>query len=106
MIWVYINYPNRRITIHGSPACGAVMRHGKPHQRVVRIGPGNLDEELERFIAGRHRFASGADVNDMWLAVGLGDEARELEVMERIRRLLGELYTPLATVVPQEHCCH
>lgn len=104
MIRVYVNYPNLNITIHSNPACGNLRQQHKQNQRVVSITTSSLTTELIRFERKEYKFGSQADINDMWLAIDLGDSIFEVAVTEHIRKILASHYTPFSRIKAEEHC--
>lgn len=104
MLSAYINYPNSQITVHAKSGCAAVHQQHKKDQRIVRLDLGSLSRELNRLAMKEYRFASQAETNDMWLEVNFGDQTFEKAVVEYVRTLLAQHYTPFARIKVDEHC--
>ncbi|MDD9800827.1 MAG: hypothetical protein OXU29_10290 [Gammaproteobacteria bacterium] len=102
MLTVYFNFPNRLITIHRDNACQHIQKNQKPNQRKVDINSNNVDAELQRF--NEYRFGSKREINDMWVSVCLGDEASEIEVINKIKKILGGRYKPFRDAEISRHC--
>ncbi len=104
MIKAYFNYPNTHITVHGDLHCGEIQKMAKTGQRLVLIEPRSVSFELQRFLSKEYRFASVAGLNDIWLAVDFQDQDFELAVIEHVRRLIANHYSPFAGVRINPHC--
>lgn len=104
MLKAYINYPNPHVTIHDDAGCAAIRQQHKEGQRLVRLDISSLSTELKRFKANDYRFGSTAETNDMWLEVDFADPAFERAVVEYVRKLLAEHYTPFGQVGVEQHC--
>jgi len=104
MLKAYINYPNPHITLHGGGGCGSVQQQRKSGQRVVRLDVGSLSTELNRFVKKEYRFGADPETNDMWLELNFGDSAFEKAVVEYVRTLLSQHYTPFARIKVDQHC--
>jgi len=104
MLKAYINYPNPHITIHGDAGCADIRKQHKEGQRLVRLDVASLSTELKRFKAKDYRFGSAAGTNDMWLEVDFADHAFERAIVEYVRKLLAEHYTPFGQVGVEQHC--
>lgn len=104
MMKAYINYPNPHVTIHAKVGCATIQQQHKKGQRVVRLDIGTLSRELNRFAMKEHRFGAQAETNDMWLEVNLGDTTFERAVVEYVKTLLAQHYTPFARIKIDEHC--
>ncbi len=90
--------------LHGQSTCGQIAKMGKPGQRRILINRELIGDELRRFAAKEHRFGADASVNDIWLAVDFADAAFEEAVVEHVHRLIGEHYSPFASVTIEKHC--
>jgi hypothetical protein len=101
---VYVNYPNPHITIHADRNCGSLHQQHKENQRVVSIDRSTLSSELIRFAEKGYRFGAQAENNDMWLDVSFQDDAFERAVVEYIRKLLAQYYSPFAKAKVDQHC--
>jgi hypothetical protein len=104
MVKVYINYPNPHISLHRKAGCGNIRQQQKAGQRIVHLNIASLSAELKRFKARDYRFGADAQTNDMWLEIDFNDPEFERAVIEYIRRLLAEHYTPFRRVVIETHC--
>ncbi|MDD9815293.1 MAG: hypothetical protein OXU31_04845 [Gammaproteobacteria bacterium] len=102
MLTVYFNYPNSYISIHGNSDCGEIPYVPKPNQREVDIHSKNVDTALQRF--NEYRFGATAERNDMWVSVCLGDMASEMEVINKIKKILGGRYKPFRDAKISRHC--
>ena len=104
MLRAYVNYPNAQVTIHREGSCASVRQRNKEGQRTVRLNIRALSSELGKFSDKAYRFASEADLNDMWLELDFKDEKFERAVFEYLRLLLAQHYKPFAGVKVSEHC--
>ena len=104
MLSAYINYPNAQVTVHRDGSCASVRQRNKEGQRTVRLNIRTLSSELGKFSDKAYRFASEADLNDMWLDVDFNDETFERSVVDYVRSLLGQHYKPFAGVKVSGHC--
>jgi hypothetical protein len=104
MLTAYINYPNAHVTIHAALDCANIQQQDKQDQRVIRLSTETLSPELARFEAKEYRFGSDQSTNDMWLYVDFSDAQFERAVVEHIRRILAQYYSPFARVRIDEHC--
>jgi hypothetical protein len=104
MIRVYINYPTSRVVVHADQGCVYFRRPEEPGHRFVKINPSTIVEELQRFCGKAYSFASVAEKNALWLEVDFGTRDFEALVVEHVRRLLAEHYTPFASAEVQFHC--
>lgn len=104
MIKAYFNYPNTHITIHRDLNCGEIQKMAKTGQRLVLIDPDSVSLEPQRFFSRQYRFASVAGLNDIWLTVDFRDGDFELAVVEHVRRLVAQHYSPFAGVRLNPHC--
>jgi hypothetical protein len=104
MINVYINYPNKKFSVHFDPACGSIRSHDKPEQRVVELNHKRATTELLKFANGQHKFASEKEFNDMWVIVDFDDADFERDVVDHVWRLLAKKYSPFRGINIDEHC--
>jgi hypothetical protein len=56
------------------------------------VRPASITDELGRFKSGDHRFASQAELNDMWLDIDFSDTDFEVAVARHVHRLLSGRY--------------
>ena len=103
MLWVYFNYPNSRVTIHGT-RCGHVEQAKKPNQRRIVFTSKNVVAELQPFIEKRVNFGANAAVNDMWVVVDLSSAGEEAATVKNIHSLLAERYKRFRDCAPERHC--
>jgi len=104
MIKAYINYPNIHVTLHNKPNCPSIGQQQKDGQRIIRIDIGSLSTELDRFKTSYYRFGANASINDMWLYVDFNNSDFERAVVEYVRGLLSEHYTPFDRAKVIQHC--
>ena len=104
MLNAYFNYPNGQITIHSKLGCASVRSHKKEGQRLIQIDSSNISTELHRINARDYKFASVAELNDLWLKVDLQDQDLELALVKHLHRHLSKYYKPFATAVIECHC--
>jgi len=104
MLKAYVNYPNPKVTVHHDPSCAAIQKMAKLSQRLVRINPKTISDELQRFKAKEYAFAANAAGNDMWIEADFGDANFETSVIAYVHHLIGEHYPPLAKVAIGKHC--
>ena len=104
MLRAYINYPNAQVTVHNDRSCASVRQQKKEGQRTARLNVRTLSSELGKFSDKAYRFASEADLNDMWLEVDFNDENFERAVVDYVRSLLSQHYKPFTGVKVGGHC--
>jgi hypothetical protein len=104
MTAAYLNYPQARIRIHHNPECIQLNRTGKINQRIIRITPSNIQQELENFQNHIYRFTSTSEFNDMWIYVELESATSEEAVVGGIRKLLAMAYARFAKAEIRVHC--
>jgi hypothetical protein len=104
MINAYFNYPNSQVTVHNTASCAFVRSHKKVGQRMVIIDSGNLSEQLQRLKMREYKFASTAELNDLWLKVDLQDYDLEFAIVKHFHRQLGKYYKPLSAASIESHC--
>ena len=104
MLQAYINYPNPHIFIHATASCGSIRQQQKQDQRLITLSPKTFSKEIAEFIERQHRFAPEAAANDMWLRVDFDDGRFEMEVVDYVRRILGQRYSPFSRLEIEKHC--
>ena len=103
MIAVYLNYPNKRFSIHTGSTVEEKQKLGKTNQRVIKININNLSEYFQSFESQRYKFKSSREYNDMWLEINLGNMDFEIAVAMHIVHLLGKKYKPFRGIKPKYH---
>lgn len=103
-MWVYVNYPNPRFTLHRDPSCQLIQMHGKPDQRVRGVTMHSLNHFLSELLEQRMRFAAESGFNDLWLEVQLDTPDQEIGLVHVAQALLGGSYRPLASAPVKLHC--
>lgn len=103
MIAVYINYPNKRFSIHRNSAVNEKQISEKVNQRVLKINISNLSDYLMKFKQSKYKFESSQKFNDMWLEINFGNINFEVAVAEYILFLLGKRYKPFRETEPEYH---
>jgi hypothetical protein len=101
---VYINYPNRQITIHSMPTCNCIQRSQKPNQRKLEIYVNNCEMPLNDFFGNRIKFESNSDFNDLWLVIDFADRDFEICLVQYLRRLIISHYPSFAGSEIKFHC--
>jgi hypothetical protein len=104
MLWSYFNYPNPHVTLHFQSTCSFVRPQRKATQRVVRIDQETLSTELQRIKSREYKFAAKAEMNDIWLAIDLGDKDLELAIVKHVHRQFAKSYKPFISAPILEHC--
>lgn len=104
MIYVYLNYPQSKISVHQNPNCRRIRLRKKDEQRVIRIEQENLDSEIGRINRGELKFAPSSRYNDAWIVIELGDLSKEQEITIEIKEILGRFYGPFARASINIHC--
>ena len=104
MLHAYINYPNSHITIHNSQECNEIMKQPKEGRRVIQVNPHSFSCEIEKFISGKHKFASDASCNDMWIEVDFDNIVFERNIIDYIHVQLQKKYTPFREIEIDKHC--
>lgn len=104
MISVYINYPNRKFSVHFDLGCGSIRAHRKVDQRKVRLNHESVSVELLKFVNGEYKFASEKEFNDMWLSADFDDADFERDIVDHVWKLLARKYSPFRGIDIDEHC--
>jgi len=99
-----MNYPTKRVMVHADPDCTYFRRPETPGHRLVKVNALTITEELQNFRRKAYSFASTAEKNSLWLEVDFGDREFEIVVVDHIRGLLAEHYTPFASAEVRFHC--
>ena len=105
MLKVYLNYPNKRVTVHHDPHCSDIQKNRKRHQRYIPINITNIHHELQKFKNKRYLFRAESAFNDMWLEIDFQDEEFEMAVAGYIHRLLGQHYKRFSDSQLKPHEC-
>lgn len=104
MIKACINYQTSRVTIHRNPNCThAKVGPGEIHRHIV-LNADTISGELRKFEKKKHRFASEAGLNDMWLIVDFFDTEFEEAIVAYIRKRIGNHYKPIKDSELYVHC--
>jgi hypothetical protein len=104
MLRVYFNYPNAQVTVHKDGRCASVQQQRKEGQRRVQLNIRTISNELSKLSEKAYRFASQAELNDMWLDIDFNDEKFERALVDYVRVLLAQHYKPFAGVKVSVHC--
>jgi hypothetical protein len=104
MFTVYINYPNKRFSVHSDPNCGNIRSHNKKDQRMIDLNLSSLSTELLKFANNEHQFTSEKAHNDMWMIVNLNDPKLEHAVIDHVWFLLAKRYKPFQGINIEDHC--
>lgn len=102
MLVVYINYPNKGITIHGDYGCKEIQKRNK-NKRKIRISQDNKEEILSGF-RDSYRFGSKKEVNDMWVEIDFQNQMTEMQVLEEILNSLATRYIRFRDPIRKQHC--
>jgi len=105
MIKVYINYPNKIITVHTNPDCRYIQPKSKAAQRYIRVDKASLPEELNRFNSNEYRFESNPAFNDMWLEIDLSSYESEKKILNKIHNSIANHYKPIDNAIIKFHNC-
>lgn len=100
-MWVYINRPNARYTIHGDASCTFIHLKRTPERRVRTVTTKNLDQFLMELIQRRLDFTSNID---LWLQISLDSPEQELGLVYVVQALIGQRYRPLSAAPVTIHC--
>lgn len=103
MIAVYINYPNKRFSIHKNSSVKEKQISEKVDQRVLKINISNLSNHLMKFKQGEFKFAASQEFNDMWLEINSENTAFDDAIAEYVLFLLGKRYKPFRETKPEYH---
>lgn len=104
MLHVYLNYPNKRVSVHGNRRCGHIHQANKVRQHRVLLEPRTIGSQVRRFIDGTHPFGSDAKKNDMWVYIDFDEDPFEEDLARYIHRLLGNQYKPFRDAPFERHC--
>lgn len=102
MIHAYINSPAARGAYHRASTCNEIQKHGKEHQRRLRIDPASFAASMATL--DEMPFRAEAGFNDLWLEIDFNDQAFELAVAEFVVRRLGTRYSRIASIELTPHC--
>ena len=104
MLYVYLNYPNSRITMHRKADCKQISKMKKEDQRMILINIENKSLEVSKFVNCQYKFASKKSLNDMWLEIDLDDPQSEENFVMQLKDLLSNHYKPFKNLKLNEHC--
>lgn len=104
MIRAFMNYPTKRVMVHVDPDCTYFRRPEAPGHRLVKVNALTITKELQNFRRNAYSFASTAEKNSLWLEVDFGDREFEIVVVDHVRGILAEHYTPFASAEVRFHC--
>lgn len=104
MLYVYINYPTGRISVHQDPDCNRIQVMNKADQRVIHIERSNAESLLGKFEDKEIKFGSNSQHNDAWLQIELGNVILEENLVKNIQDILGRNYAPLSRAKIKMHC--
>ncbi len=104
MLIVYFNYPRSRISVHHDPNCFCIQPMQKPDQRTIHINADNLKLVLSSLECKEVRFASKAELNDLWVFIDLDDNAEEENLLRYIQNVFSIFYKPLDDADIKVHC--
>ncbi len=102
MLVVYINYPNKRITIHGDYGCKEIQKRNK-NKRRIRVTQDSKEERLSGF-RDSYRFGSKKEVNDMWVEIDFQNQMTEMQVLGDICNCLSTRYRGFKDAIKKPHC--
>jgi len=100
----YLNYPNKRVSVHGNRRCGHIPQVHQSGQRRVQLEPRTIGSQLRRFIESTHSFAAQAKKNDMWVYIDFLGDPFEEQLVQYIHRLLGTRYKRFRDARLERHC--
>lgn len=89
MYYLYVNYPNNFVRRHSNSSCPTIKMHQKEGQRSIAIDNNNIEQKLNELKNGIS-FASTAELNDLWIEVGISDSLQAVRIVGSIKNALGE----------------
>ena len=101
---VYINYPNRHITVHNKATCRQIKIRQTEEGRQVKVRITNLDDVLSKFINEDYEFRAEKHLSDLWLDISLDTPEQEMGLVHVLQAILGQQYKPLSTARITVHC--
>jgi hypothetical protein len=104
LIYLYMNYPNHRATIHGNAKCRSIRAARKDKPRISQINSLTLPLELRKFRNKEYSFSTDVRENDIWLEIDLQDKDIEVAVAKRLLQLAGRHYSPFRDLSLRVHC--
>ena len=104
MIYVYLDYPNRRATVHCDLNCQHIRQAHKQGQRTAKINLARISDELGKFADKQYTFASNPSQNDIWLEIEFKDVDFEMGVAAYILRLAGKHYKRFRNLALKTDC--
>ena len=104
-MWVYINRPEPKFSIHCRSDCGEIKKTKKVNQRQITIDDQSLRGILKDFLDDKYRFSSTSANNDMWINVNLRSYEHSKSLVYILQAILGSKYQPLADAPIKEHDC-
>ena len=104
MLITYFNYPNSRISAHRDPNCPWIQPMNKEGQRTIHINTDNLKSVLSSLECKEVRFASKAELDDLWVFIDLDDSAEEESLLKYIHNIFSIFYKPLNNADIEIHC--
>jgi hypothetical protein len=100
-VWVYINYPVSRITIHTDSNCPFVQNAKLNARRIKMVHSIKEAHNLLETV----RFAANRDFNDLWLELDFGNREQKIKFAENeIKEILSKRYTPFGRATVNTHC--
>jgi len=106
MLSAYVNYPRCKISVHKDASCNRIRARDKAKQRVIHIDRSNVDTELSKLAVRNLKFASVAELNDIWIHINLEDISSEESLIRTIQEIIGKSYKRLARAKIVTHCAY
>ena len=106
-MWVYINYPEPKFSIHHSSSCKFIppnKNKKKENQRRITVNKQNLRDVLKDFRNDKYPFSSTSSKNDMWIDINLVSPQENEEFFYKIREILEKKYGYLTKAKVKVHC--
>ena len=86
MLFVYMNSPNQRISVHQDSECNQIQAKQIPNQRVIHIDSTNVESELQKLRNKELTFAATRGLNDVWFYIDLENASLEKNLVKKIHQ--------------------
>ena len=103
-MWIYINYPNPHITIHGDRTCPHIKKQDRSNRRQRKVTDSQLAAFTDDLRNRRIPFAAKSGLNDIWISLELDSTEEAMKVVLEMKDHLGQRYRPLSRAKITVHC--
>ena len=105
MIKAYFNHTKVHVYIHRNINCGyTTMNRDQGKRREIKINRSNLNIELSKFANNEYVFKQKAGFHGLWVHIDLADQETEIETVQKIHKILKNIYRKFERVEPEIAC--